>query len=554
MAFNQFPQKGGIPSGQDAARPSSPAIGDTYYNGQGGILEIYTSAGWQPCSAPSGIPIITVTDAASSRTYTDGPAVNVSFTASTNGGFPLGFTGIATSAVTSSVYTNSVLSPGNSTTIPTFSGSSGYGATYAITGTSYNGFGTSPYSPASTITVTTKPQAPTIGTATTNNTTSDVTVTWTNNANGGKVFTAIKINAYISGNLSTTQTAATTSSTSHAFTGLTAGTAYTFKVFAVNANGDGELSAATNSIAINDATIEYLVLAGGGGGSSIIGGGGGAGGLRTGTGYVKTGTAYTITIGAGGRGAFGYSGTASSEAGYPGWDSVLGSITASGGGGTIGWSGSGTPSFGGQRTWSKNGGCGGGATAQTGGSFSGAGTGNLGGYSPVEGYDGGPGDNDPQNGGLGGGGGGTASVGLISVSSNNQRSGGNGAASSISGSSINYGGGGGAGRRTSVSSGPSLGGSGGGGQSMTSGSFSSNQNGESARGGGGGGGNYSGPDQNSQAGGNGGSGTIVLKIPNTYTATFSGGVTQNPSMSTAVSGFKIYFITGAGTSDTVTIS
>ena len=41
MAFQQYPQKGGIPSGVTAARPSSPAEGDTYYNGQLGLLEIY---------------------------------------------------------------------------------------------------------------------------------------------------------------------------------------------------------------------------------------------------------------------------------------------------------------------------------------------------------------------------------------------------------------------------------------------------------------------------------------------------------------------------------
>jgi hypothetical protein len=44
-----------------------------------------------------------------------------------------------------------------------------------------------------------------------------------------------------------------------------------------------------------------------------------------------------------------------------------------------------------------------------------------------------------------------------------------------------------------------------------------------------------------------------LKIPSAYTATFSGGVTS--SLSTAVSGYKIYTVTATSTtSETVTFS
>jgi hypothetical protein len=54
------------------------------------------------------------------------------------------------------------------------------------------------------------------------------------------------------------------------------------------------------------------------------------------------------------------------------------------------------------------------------------------------------------------------------------------------------------------------------------------------------------------SGGNGGSGIVIIKVPNTITATFSGGVTS--SLSTSVAGFNIYSITAAGVSDTVTFS
>jgi hypothetical protein len=49
----------------------------------------------------------------------------------------------------------------------------------------------------------------------------------------------------------------------------------------------------------------------------------------------------------------------------------------------------------------------------------------------------------------------------------------------------------------------------------------------------------------------GGSGIVIVKIPDTYTATFSGGVTQTNS---SAGGFKTYIVTAAGVSDTITIN
>jgi hypothetical protein len=71
-------------------------------------------------------------------------------------------------------------------------------------------------------------------------------------------------------------------------------------------------------------------------------------------------------------------------------------------------------------------------------------------------------------------------------------------------------------------------------------------------GGGGGGGSYNNVNSWS-TGGNGGSGVVILKVPNTHTATFSGGVTS--SLSTSVSGFNIYTVTATSTtSETVTFN
>ena len=49
MALN-FSSLGGVPKGTTANRPSSPNIGDAYYNGTLGYLEIYSNSGWIPAN------------------------------------------------------------------------------------------------------------------------------------------------------------------------------------------------------------------------------------------------------------------------------------------------------------------------------------------------------------------------------------------------------------------------------------------------------------------------------------------------------------------------
>ena len=71
--------------------------------------------------------------------------------------------------------------------------------------------------------------------------------------------------------------------------------------------------------------------------------------------------------------------------------------------------------------------------------------------------------------------------------------------------------------------------------------------------GGGGGGAGTNSGLSAQASGSGGSGIVIIKVPNTVTATFSGGVTS--SLSTAVAGYKIYSVTATSTtSETVVFS
>lgn len=273
-------------------------------------------------------------------------------------------------------------------------------------------------------------------------------------------------------------------------------------------------------------SVEYLVVAGGGGGAGGTGGGGGAGGYRTGTlTNLNTGTAYTVTIGAGGTpGTY----IQSTKTGGDGGNSIFSTITSNGGGGGASNVGTG-----------GNGGSGGG-----GGHDAPGGSGNTPSTSPSQGSNGASGGSANLYGGGGGGGASGAGTQGQTTSDTARGKGGDGTASSISGSSVTYAGGGGGGIYNTTS-GVSPGGSGGGGNGGNS--SLAGQNGTTNRGGGGGG-----AGNNTNNSGTGGSGIVILKIPDSYSATFSAGVTQ--SLSTAVAGFKIYTITAAGVSDTVTFS
>jgi hypothetical protein len=279
---------------------------------------------------------------------------------------------------------------------------------------------------------------------------------------------------------------------------------------------------------------EYLVIAGGGGGG-CDGAGGGAGGYRSSvTGESSGGgasaeatftasfnTAYTVTVGAGGAGS-----TTTSVKGTSGTDTVFNTVTSAGGGG-----GASRDAIDG-----LTGGSGGGAGGIPGGSV-GAGTAN-------QGFAGGL----AYNGGLAsgyGGGGGADQVGQNAGASLGG-DGGDGVESYSTGSSVYRAGGGGGGHGDGSPPG-GIGGTGG----LGGGGNGSSLNvlataGTANTGGGGGGGGRQGGYVNGAAGG---SGVVILRVPNTVTADFSAGVVYNYI---PVDGFHVYEVTAAGVSDTVT--
>jgi hypothetical protein len=497
MAQNIFPESpSGIPSGNTASRPASPGVGDTYYNGELGILEIYTDTGWFPCSSVPAVPTgVTATNVGTGRAYDNG-AISVAFTAGTGGGIATSYTAISGSTIATGSSSPIVLTGFAPGATPT---------AYIIANNSY---GNSAASNTSTTTVTTVPDVPTSPSATSG--AQSAAVTWTAPAaNGGSAITGYTVNAYSGATLIGSQT---TSDTSMTYTGLTDDVAYTFKVRATNANGTGLESVATSSVTPSSViSVRYLVVAGGGSGGGQMAGGAGAGGFRTSTSSFNLSTNFTVTIGAGGGTSDNYG------SGKKGSNSTFATITSTGGG------------FGGHTNSPGGpGGSGGGGGGSYYGGGGAGGAGNEGSYSPAEGYSGGAGHPTNRGGGAGGG----ASVSGAS-STGGAMNGAAGLSSDITGSTVFYAGGGGSGDGGGGGGTGGLGGGGNGG--------SGNKNATANTGGGGGGYN----DVNSGAsvfyGGLGGSGIVILRYPEAKSITIGAGLTGTTAAPSG--GFKVTTIT-----------
>jgi hypothetical protein len=197
-------------------------------------------------SVPVAPTIGTATNVGTSRAYNNG-AATVTFTAP-NSKLP-----ISSYTVTSSP--GSYTGTGSSSPITVAGLQSNTAYTFTVTATS--AIGTSAASSASnSITATTVPQAPTIGSATAGN--ASATVAYTAGANGGAAVSTFTATASPGGATGTGASPITVS-------GLSNGTAYTFTVTATNANGTSAASAASNSV-----TPAYAVGGTGPGGGIIF--------------------------------------------------------------------------------------------------------------------------------------------------------------------------------------------------------------------------------------------------------------------------------------------
>lgn len=540
MTFQQYPFKGGIPSGNTAGRPGSPVIGDTYYNGQLEILEIYNGTEWVAVSAPPSTPTITsVTDSSTTDAYASTAGkLTVVMAAGSGGGTPSQYNVFTTSGGHSA---------SSSTSTITLTGLTP-GTAYTVYGNAQNNFGTTVNTGNfAETTPTTLPAVPTSVTAS-SATTNSVIVSWTAPANnGGKAISQYIVTPFIG---ATAQTTTTTTGTSVTVTGLTGGTTYTFKVKATNANGNSADSTASSSISTLF-PIEVLVVAGGGGGggghdSDWFGGGAGGGGgivYHPNLGVAKA-TAYSITVGNGGsKGLKSPQGSTSATSGSVGGDSVAFSLTAKGGG------------FGSKANTSNdvagNGGSGGGGSSGASGPNN-YGTSNQGSFTGATSYGnrGGTVTTTGQYPYGAGGGGATAVGGDINQSSSMPvRGGGDGGAgltSSISGSSQVYGSGGGGGGAGNASGTGGNGGTGGTNAGNGGSPSSLNATDATANFGGGGGGGSGGPSSangDPGDGGAGGSGVVIIKYADSIAA--ASATTGSPTITTS-GGYRYYKFTGDG--------
>jgi hypothetical protein len=452
-------------TGTTAARPSNPAVGDTYYNGTLGYQEIYTVNGWFALGAPASIPTsVVATNQGSGRAYNDGQA-SVAFNVGTEAGAAVNYT------VTSSP--GSYTATGTSSPILVTGLQSSTQYTYTIVGK--NPYGTSNTSAASSaVTATTVPQAPTIGTATDTLAGGTVSLAYTANATGGlsNTYTATSSPGGITG----------TGSSPILISGLTNGTSYTFTITATNANGTSAASSASNNVtpSIDSFSVEYLLVAGGGGGASVSGGG--AGEVSSSSLTLTPGVNHTVTVGAGG--------VINGGLGATGGSSQFSSVTATGGGAQI-------------NTWT-GGTSGNGYAGGTGGNFNNPYIGGSGGGAAGAGVNG-------SVSGAGAAGVGTSAYSAIGVITSTGQ---------LVSSTRYYGGGGGGGVEGSGTR--ALGGNGGGGNGCPIGSNGGSA-GTANTGGGGGGGNGG----NQSSGYSGGSGLVILKYPNSRTITVGAGLTSS---------------------------
>jgi hypothetical protein len=521
ISSHNIATNGHVGRGTTANRPSSPVLGDLYFDTTLDALIAYRNAGWEKVSQDPAPQIASISPTTASTT---GTVVTI-----TGSGFKSGLAVqfIGTDLV---VYNSPIATFVNGTTatattpnlpvayepydIKLINSDNQFGILENI----LDSGGTPVWNTASGTIATINEQ-----------TSLNVSVSATDPDGTSIIYSSSNLPSWISLNSSTGALTGTSPD-------ISSDTTYSFDITA--SDGVNSSSRSFNVIStLPPLAVNYLVVGGGGAGGGGSGaGGGGAGGYRTGTLNLSVSTNYSISVGIGGQ-----PGSTTASRGGNGSQSQLHSIYASGGGGggSEGDVGSGVRA-------GASGGSGGGGCYINSGAGGAGGSGNSGSYSPSEGNNGGSGALAGGSNYGGGGGGGSASVGSNAPGSGNGGNGGSGTSNSITGTSLFYAAGGGGGAQlsnagaTPGSGGSGIGGTGGiyNGAAATPGSANT--------GSGGGGGAYYGSNPANAAGAAGGSGVVIIKYPSSYSISQSGGLTL--STSTSIPGYKVTsFTAGSGT-------
>jgi hypothetical protein len=218
--------KMGLKSGNSANRTQSPVEGENYLNTETGSLEIFKNSAWTSLILlPDTVTNLVATNQGSSRPYNNGQ-VSLSF----EPGVVLG------TSYTSTSNPGAITTTSSSTPIIITGLQSNTAYTFSVVASSPQG-ASQPSLASNSITVTTVPQSPTIGTATPGDL--SASVSFTPGATGGSAITSHTITAN-PGNIT-----ASGSSSPITISGLTNGVTYTITASSTNANGTSLSSGST---------------------------------------------------------------------------------------------------------------------------------------------------------------------------------------------------------------------------------------------------------------------------------------------------------------------
>jgi len=354
----------GIPFGNTEGRPASPSLGQPYFNGEVGRLELYSSTGWQN--------IVQETPGVSSATGTYNQSAG-------SGTFTVAGTNFVDGAIAYAVGTNGTEYQATTTTYNSlvqltvvFSNLSAEYEPYDIKITNpSNLFGLLPDAFSINDSPVWSTTAGSLGTYTGSSiqlsATDDESDTITYSVTSGSLPTGLALSS--SGLISGTATAnaGTYTFTVSASDGINTAVTRSFSVVVPVIVTGGTLTSdstyyyrsfsTTGSLTTNSSlNTDVLIVGGGGGGGNDVGSGGGAGGVVLKTNYTVPIGTYSIAIGSGGPGranstntdpSSNYSGTnttfnsliAYGGGGAGSWNAVAASSGGSGGGGAVGYQG-----------------------------------------------------------------------------------------------------------------------------------------------------------------------------------------------------------------------